>query len=611
MCGICGIIYKNPSKVVTKEILEPTVKRMHHRGPDDNGIHCEKNVGLGFVRLAILDLSLAGHQPMTSKEGRYTIVFNGEIYNYIELRDELIKKGHTFKSNSDTEVLLQLYVEYGEAFLDKLNGMFSFIILNNENGEVFAARDRFGIKPLYYYEDEDKLLFASEIDSLLAFPELNQMSSNNKALYNYFVFNRTDYDETTFFNQIKKVPHGHYFTYRNQEFKIKRWYNLGDKIGSPFQSGEEFRESLLSSISFRLRSDVPVGACLSGGLDSSTLVSILDKEFGISDVHTFSSVYNTNSKENEKPFIDEFQSRLKNMHFVFPDAQSFRADIDDLINSHSEPFSTPAIYAQYKVMQSVQGTVTVLLDGQGADEYLAGYDYFYGFYLKELIKKIQWFSFLRESIVCKKYHKTNNHLKYLAYFLLPSSMRSKAMQSKKGYLKEDYIKSLQGERSFNDMLYSSKSLLDSLINHFEYKLEHLLKWEDTNSMRFSLESRVPFLDHRLVEGTIGMKNSSKLKNGITKAVLREQFANIVPKSITDRREKIGFATPADQWFRDPTFIPYVKDILGSNKIANSGIIDAKKAMSLYDLHLKGELNISNDIWKWVNFHNWKQKNDSV
>lgn len=608
MCGICGIIYKSKDAVVTQEMLLPTVKRMHHRGPDDNGIHCKNNIGLGFVRLAILDLSKAGHQPMTSGGGKYTIVFNGEIYNYIELREDLLTKGHTFHSNSDTEVLLNLYIEYGEAFLDKLNGMFAFVILNNETGEIFGARDRFGIKPLYYLEDQERVLFASEIDSLLEFPGIGKLHINDKALYNYFVYNRTDYDDTTFYNQIKKIPHGHCFHYNDGNFKVKRWYNLRDHINNPFQSGAEFKEALSSSVSLRLRSDVPVGACLSGGLDSSTLVSILDKQFGISDVHTFSSVYNTNSRENEKPYIDEFNSRLTNMNFVFPDANSFREDIDDLIHSHSEPFSTPAIYAQYKVMQSVQGKVTVLLDGQGADEYLAGYDYFYGFYLKELFQKIQWATFLKESVIYKKYHRTNNHLKYLTYFLLPGSMRSKMMQNKKGYLKRDFEVSLQDETSFNDLMYGSKNLLDSLINHFEYKLEHLLKWEDTNSMRFSLESRVPFLDHRVVEGTIGMKNSTKLKNGITKAVLREQFASIVPKSITDRREKIGFATPADSWFRDKVFVPYVKDVLNSNLITNSDIIDAPKAMAQYERHLKGEINISSEIWKWINFHNWKQKN---
>ncbi|MDT7833450.1 asparagine synthase (glutamine-hydrolyzing) [Flavobacteriaceae bacterium S356] len=608
MCGICGIIYKDSSAKVTEELLKPTVRKMNHRGPDDNGIHCVNNVGLGFVRLAILDLSKAGHQPMTSVHGRFTIVFNGEIYNYIELRQELLKKGHVFNSNSDTEVLLALYTEYGESFLDKLNGMFAFAILDNETGDVFGARDRFGIKPLYYLEDSEKVAFASEIDSLLEFPNVAKSKINDNAIYNYFVYNRTDYDDTTFFNNIKKVPHGHTFKFSNGRLVVERWYNLRDNIDKPFSNGEEFRDMLVSSVSLRLRSDVPVGACLSGGLDSSALVSILDKEFGISDVHTFSSVYNTTSRENEKPFIDEFQGRLKNMNFVFPDANSFMDDLEDLIHSHSEPFSTPAIYAQYKVMQSVQGKVTVLLDGQGADEYLAGYDYFYGFYLKELFRNIKWLTFIKESAIYKKYHKTNNHLKYFVYFMLPSSLRRKAMQSKKGYLRSGFEESLRNESSFNDLMYGSNSLIDSLINHFEYKLEHLLKWEDTNSMRFSLESRVPFLDHRVVEGAIGMKNSSKLNKGITKAVLREQFSSIIPKSIIDRREKIGFATPADNWFREERFVSYVKDILNSNMIVNSDMINYKIAEEQYNRHLKGEINVGNEIWKWINFYNWNQKN---
>jgi len=611
MCGICGIIYKNNSIKVTENILIPTVRKMHHRGPDDNGLHCSNNVGLGFVRLAILDLSKAGHQPMTSVGGKFTIVFNGEIYNYIELRKELTSRGYSFFSNSDTEVLLTLYIEFGESFLEKLNGMFAFAILNNETGDVFGARDRFGIKPLYYFQDKEKIAFASEIDSLLEFPGIKSLGVNNKAVYNYFVYNRTDYDETTFFNHVKKLPHGHYFKYKQGSFQVKKWYDLSEKIHNPFKNNYEFKDALITSVSLRLRSDVPIGACLSGGLDSSTLVSILEEKFGRPDVHTFSSVYNTNSKENEKPFIDEYQGRLKNMHFVFPDAKSFRDDLDDLMNSHSEPFSTPAIYAQYKVMQSVQGKVKVLLDGQGADEYLAGYDYFYGFYLKELLQKIKWFSFIKESYIYKKYHHTNNHLKYFTYFMLPSSLRRMVMQSKKGYLREEFESSFHGEKSFNELMYSSKNLIDSLINHFEYKLEHLLKWEDTNSMRFSLESRVPFLDHRLVEGTIGMKNSTKLNNGITKAILREQFSSIVPKKIIDRREKIGFATPADNWFREEVFISYIKDVLNSNLMANSDIIDYKVSMSQYERHLKGEINISNEIWKWINFYNWRQKNSRL
>jgi len=604
MCGICGIINFNQQPVQEAKIR----RMMHlqkHRGPDDEGIFLDYNIGLGFVRLSILDLSPAGHQPMFSHDERYVVVFNGEIFNYIELRDELRTKGYHFKTNTDTEVLLAAYQYWGKECLDRFNGMWAFVIYDTIDKSVFASRDRYGIKPFYYYTTEEFFAFASEITALLTLLP-GKPNPNNQAIFDYLVFNRTDQTDSTFFQEIKKLQHGNKLTIIDSNLKIERWYYLRERIKNTegFQDPEEFRDLLSSSIGLRLRSDVPVGVCLSGGLDSSSIVSILMKDYQKYDLQTFSAVYYEGQYGHEAEFINEYNSELHNMFFTTPDADSLYSDLMNFIKAHAEPLPSTGPYAQYKVMECAKNNVVVTLDGQGADELLGGYHYFFGFLFKELLVNGKLGKLSSEIFNYFINHRSIYGLKTFIYFLLPEKLRTEARVQEKGYLNRQFAAANKLNNTITGNLYGATSLKDSLLDHFEYKLEHLLKWEDRNSMWFSLESRVPFLDYRLVEKALATSSDKIIHKGITKHILREAMKDIVPVKIRLRKDKMGFGTPQDEWFKTSTWKAIIKDILESKSFQGRSIINRETAINKYHQHLIGKTNISKEIWKWINLELW-------
>lgn len=606
MCGIVGIVSYKQLPIEEKR-LRQMMHAIKHRGPDDEGVFVRDNVGLGHVRLSILDLSTAGHQPMQDETGRYTIVLNGEIYNYIELRGQLEECGITFVSNSDTEVLLKGYIYYGREVLDKLNGMFAFAIYDEERKELFVARDRFGVKPFYYYQSSDEFVFASEIPAILAvYGKKNK--ANEAMVFDYLAFNRTDQTEDTFFEGVKKLQHGHYLVIQENTLSVSCWYDLREHVyGKHLQSDEnEFRELLEEAIRIRMRSDVPVGVCLSGGLDSSSIVSIVSERLGYQDVNTFSAVYESKYRADESKYIKLYKDKLKNMHFTFPTSQSLLEDMESFIGCHAEPVPSTGPYAQYCTMRLASQHVTVTLDGQGADEELGGYHYFYGLYYKSLLKRLKLITLTKEIANYITIHHSLYALKTFAYFLLPKKMRVKVRVNERGYLVPEFA-SKYAESVIADNLYGSKSMQDALVNHFEYKLEHLLKWDDRNSMMFSVESRTPFLDYRLVEYLLEVEDSAKIKDGFTKSLLRRSLKGLLPEEIRLRRDKIGFATPEDVWFAQKAFKDLIESILDSDSFRNRGIIDPEKARRLYDKHCEGRILISKDIWKWINLEIWYRK----
>lgn len=603
MCGICGILNFN-GKPVGEQSVRKMMIEIKHRGPDDDGLYINDNIGLGFVRLSIIDLSKSGHQPMFDESGRYIIIYNGEVYNYIEIREELIAKGYKFRSSCDSEVVLYSYIEWGKECLNKFNGMFAFVIYDTEKKKLFAVRDRFGIKPFYYYCDENTFVFGSEICAVISSLKKKPVQNDN-VIFDYLIYNRTDQTENTFFKDIKKLQHGCFIEIENKKILIGKWYNLPDNLDKPFNSSDEFAELLSSSIGLRLRSDVPVGVCLSGGLDSSAIVSLLLKDFNKKDINTFSAIYEKEGhKYDESKFIYEYRDNLINMSFTSPTSDSLMKDIIIFVKAHNEPVTSTSHYAQFKVMELAKSNVVVTLDGQGADEMLAGYHYFFGLFFKELLKKAKLFKLSSEM-----FHYVRNHgdlygIKTFLYFLAPSFLQTKARVMEKGYLTKSFYESQSKDNVIVDNIYGANSIYEALINHFEYKLEHLLKWEDRNSMWYSLEARVPFLDYRLVEKTLSMDSSSKIKNGMTKYILRDSMKNILPEKIRTRKDKIGFNTPEDEWFRTPVFKKYIDDILNSDSIKSRGYFDIKKAKELYGKHLEKKINISRDIWKWINIELW-------
>ena len=304
MCGIAGVINLN-NKPVDQNQIKFMLKKIKHRGPDDEGIYCKNNFGFGHVRLSIQDLSKAGHQPMYSNDKRYCIIFNGEIYNFIELKNEL-NHYYEFKTKTDTEVILAAYQKWGEACLEKFNGDWAFVIYDSLKNEFFGARDRYGIKPFYYFIDDDQYMFASEIKAII--PLIKEKSQNHRAIYDYLVYNRTDQTEATFFNKIFKLKHGYYFKITDNQYSLYKWYNLKEKLTPVSLSFDQYREEIKSAISIRLRSDVPVGVSLSGGIDSSAVTSIVYNDLNLKGIKTFSAVYGKDEWADESNYIDEYNN---------------------------------------------------------------------------------------------------------------------------------------------------------------------------------------------------------------------------------------------------------------------------------------------------------------
>ena len=620
MCGIVGII-RFDEKPIKKSELQTMMQVIKHRGPDDEGMFIDGHVGLGHVRLSILDLSSAGKQPMTDATGRYTIIQNGESYNYIELREELKALGYKFTTQTDTEVVLNGYIEWGESVLDKLNGMFALAIYDNEKQTLFIARDRFGVKPLYYHVGDGQLIFASEIPAILkALP--GKPKANENAIFDYLVFNRTDQTEDTFFADIFKLQHGCSFildlkqSYTKESLPIRKWYNLAEHVKELKREGvgelskeeaeKRYMELFKRAIELRLRSDVPWGMCLSGGLDSSAITSTIIRVLKKPDVHSFSAVFEKGNWADESPFIDEFKGIVPNMHYIRPDADRLYAHLDDYVRIQGEPTPGTSPYALYCVLDEASKYVKVLLDGQGSDEALAGYEYIPGLYYKSLFTHFKWCRLAKEIVQYAHLHKSWRHVKYMAFFLLPSKMRTKARVMQRGYLDPAFVEKHKSS-VIADKFYGVNTMEEMLVAHFEYKLEHLTKWGDRDTMAFGVEGRSPFLDKDLVEYSIALKDELKIKGGYTKFILREVMKGIMPEKVRTRVDKKGFSVPQDEWFRTEKFQKLVNDILNSESFAKRGYFKPEEAKKLYQRHLTGEINISKDIWKWINLELWFRK----
>jgi asparagine synthase (glutamine-hydrolysing) len=602
MCGICGIVNLK-KKPVEESKIHQMMKSMKHRGPDDEGLFVKEHIGLGFVRLSIIDLSLAGHQPMFSADKRYVILLNGEIYNYIELREELKMKGYVFRSVSDTEVLLYSYVEWSDSCLHKLNGMFAFAILDTLTNILFLARDRYGIKPLYYYHDQNQFIFASDIPPILSILN-NKSEPEDSIIFDYLVLNRTNHSDKTFFKNIKKLQHGHTLTVKGYDININCWYSLPDRI---FQyeslkfSETEFLEEFKNSIDFQLRSDVPVGTCLSGGLDSSAITSLVLSNKQEVDLHSFSAIYQKGQKGDESEYIAEFRDKNLKIHYTFPTDDSLLQDLDSFIVSLSEPVPTTSIYAEYKVMELAKNHCTVLLNGQGADELMAGYHYFYGYYFRDLIKSNSWGKFLNELFQYTRTHRSVYGLKTLGFSLNPRSLRH---FKKHDFLDRTFYNNFYNkDNSLLDNFYNSENLKKFLINHFEYKFEHNLLWADKTGMKFSLETRFPFLDHNLVEKTLSIPTNNYIKNGYTKVIMRNAFKGILPEKIRMRKDKVGFSTPEADWFKSEKLQGLLTEVVESESFKSRGYFDVKQCKKELE-SLKKYKTYSSEFWKWINLELW-------
>ncbi|MDQ3706563.1 MAG: asparagine synthase (glutamine-hydrolyzing) [Chloroflexota bacterium] len=656
MCGICGIWHQD-GKPVDVTSLRRATTAMRHRGPNDEGyllvdtrsdrtVLCggedtapelqlprleefageRFDLALGFRRLSILDISPSGHQPMPSHDGRCWIIFNGEVYNYLELRAELATFGHRFHTGSDTEVILAAYRQWGVECLSRFNGMWALAIWDGAQRKLFMARDRFGVKPLYMHASGNTLAFASEIKALLC-ANVAPFRPSEAAVAGYVARGLSPSHQSgeTFFEGVEALPAAHYALVSAQggaSSAPRRYWSLPSmQRAEPLeQARHRYTELFNDAVRLRLRADVPVGTCLSGGLDSSSIVSVVGRlmqsEHAVSleqlgeRQQTFSAVYDTNGPWNETPYIESVLSKTgAGGNSVVPSGEGLWRDLEQLVWHQDEPFQSTSIFAQWCVMRLARERgVTVLLDGQGADEVLGGYRPF-AIWVGELMRAGR----LRHAALAMRdiYSVTKvNPATLLARaaalhspgFVLGGLRNTRLRQAAatsglRPHLAQQW---LTGQKNGAEAYSDQRSLDTHLARLVEGSLPDLLRYEDRNSMAFSIEARLPFLDYRLVEYVFSRAAPYRIHKGWTKWLQRVAVESLLPAEVVWRRDKVGFETPEWHWLRQGS--SRVLDILADDAHAGE-YLDLKSVRQEVPRLLAQPGNTSR-VWRWVNLTLW-------
>jgi len=575
MCGIAGILSTSSEKIPEVH-LKKMIRAIAHRGPDGEATWRNENetVLFGHRRLAVIDLSDAAAQPMHYLN-RYTIVYNGEIYNYIELRELLHDKGYRFTTKSDTEVILAAYDCWAADCLKYLEGMFAFAIWDEEEEQIFAARDRFGEKPFYYYENGRYLFFASEMKALWAVGV--EKNIEEKMLLNFIalgqVQNPADKEET-FFKEIYSLPPAHFFQYRPsaKRLSIKKYWRIDKEIKINISTGdaiEKFNQLFIESVKKRLRSDVSVGTSLSGGMDSSSILSVMkDLKVERNEIKTFSAVF-PGFEKDESAYIDLVSNKFKVPNYkIQPSAESLIKDFELLCYHQEEPFQSSSIYAQFKVFElAKQQQVKVLLDGQGADETLAGYHKYIQWYLQEVLSRHKLGAAQKEKKALQKNNVPFNWgmKNYFAAFLpMHAAMQLEKQEYNKIMHQPDINPEFLRQQKGKEWEGIHKPIVTKLndilhYNTIEFGLEELLRYSDRNSMAHGREVRLPFLDHRLVEFIFSLPSNLKIHEGWTKWLLRKTMDKKLPDEIVWRKDKVGYEPPQQQWMENEILQDYMHE----------------------------------------------------
>ncbi|NRS91714.1 asparagine synthase (glutamine-hydrolysing) [Chryseobacterium sp. 16F] len=569
--------------------------KMSHRGPDAEGFFVKDNVGFGHRRLSILDLSDASNQPFHYRNK--VLTFNGAIYNYIEIKFELENAGYQFTTTSDTEVLLAAYDYWGEKCVEKFNGMWAFAIHDEIKNCIFCSRDRFGIKPFYYYSDATKFVFASEIKPILEIEKVTEL--NVQVILQFITVNLTEQTDETFFDGIKKLLGSHNLIYdlSNNTFKIVRYYDIEFNAVISKLNFEEssalFQKEMERSVELRLRSDVKNGSALSGGLDSSYIATLASEILGEEEKSKFEviSVGSKNKNNDESYYCKLVSSHLDlTNHIIYPTTEEFENNILKVIISQEEPFGGLSIYMQNFLMSETKKTgVKVLLDGQGADEILLGYSRYTAAYLRNhsLFKNIKFLSKIKSHYGISFVEGLLTYL-YFSVFLV----RKLRIKFRGRILKPKYRKLI--DFSLMKKLTNSYSKIFKMqkLEVFSAQIPELLRFEDKNAMAYGIETRLPFLDYKFVETCLSINNNFKIKEGWSKFILRKNMVGKLPDEITWRKRKIGFEAPTDEWW------PISEKIY--EKINDSKIIQ--------ELFSKKISNIKNREmqWKLYNIAIWEE-----
>jgi len=631
MCGIVGILnFENHH--VSKRVIKKMTDALSHRGPDDINYYFNTTIGLGHRRLSIIDLSSSGRQPMSNEDATVWLVFNGEIYNYIYLKDVLKSKGHKFKSKTDSEVIIHSYEEWGYECLARFNGMWAFTLWDTKKKVLFCARDRFGIKPFYYHHSNRKFVFASEIQSILKNHDI-PAKPNESIIFDYIGYPFNDYidhSDDTFFLGIKRLMPAHYMVINKKgDLTISRYWDLDpeqkfDQIGDS-EAASRFYHLLEDSVRLRLQSDVPVGTCLSGGIDSSSIVCIVNdlitrnlaaKEIIGECQKTFSAGFNDKDCD-EREFINAIVKKTKVKGYtVLPTGNDLVDYVSRFIQDQGEPVVSSSQFAGWMVMRLVsQNGVKVVLNGQGADEILAGYGSYFHANFRDLFKRMNLYQLKNEINKCSLYHGYSSKwlmLSLLKYFnpIHPFQWKRKIFGESDNtkypnWLNKDFSESYGHDMKF---LPKYKGYLDQSLYHFLTleRLPSLLRYEDRNSMAFSIEARVPFLDHRLVEFCFALPSIQKIRNGVGKVVLRNALNGKLPKVVHRRIKKIGFQTPEIKWLQTD-FKENIDMIINSGNFKQRGYFNVREIVKHFQNFFDGEVTDTRLIWKCINLELWMQK----
>lgn len=642
MCGIAGI-YNTGGEPIDKVRLEKMTNIIRHRGPDDEGYllvntkenitqHCKgtetissfqgilpdmkqgisANLGFGFRRLSIIDLSEKGHQPMSNAAGTIWIVFNGEIYNYPEIRSELQNSGYIFLTNSDTEVILAAYEHWGTDCLNHFNGMWAFALWDTKSGTLFCARDRFGVKPFYYYWNGKQLIFGSEVKQILVH-QIDKTLDEQVIAKSFAIGNFLENSGGTYFRQIKVLPHSHYLLLKEGDLKLVRYYDLPvsefETSRLTFaEAGEAYINLFRDSVKLRMRSDVEVGSALSGGLDSSAIV-MLAAGYTAKQFQTFSSYFTHAPAYDERKWISLVVDQVRaNAHYFSATPEESLKEIEKIVWHHDVPIEGSSVVAQYYVMRlTKQNNVTVLLDGQGSDEIAGGYNHSFYRYYADLLRGLKFGKF------CGQFPS------YLHFNPKGSSLAKIAKTVASASLKESALYRLEAQHSFQPLArfgsghFDMDEVIDidsSRLSNFLYNqvmstsIQTLLHYEDRNSMAHSIESRVPFLDYRLVEFVFSLPSEYKIKGHLGKFIHREALKKIVPAEIMDRKDKVGFLAPGENYWLRNEWKEFTINMFQSARFKSRGIFDHVKINNEYTRFLNGDNSNAKKIWQVLMMELW-------
>ena len=598
MCGIAGFIDHKPDASERELLLGSILQAIAHRGPDARGTWFKNELALGQNRLSIIDLSKDGNQPMF--RGDIAIVYNGEVYNYREIRKELEAGGAQFHTQSDTEVILAAYEAWGTSCVDRFTGMWAFAIWDEKQKQLFCSRDRFGIKPFFYIEEGGRFYFGSEYKALFPSP-LFRKELNHRQVYRGLQLGWNAYHDETYFSCIKALPAAHNLLIRNNgEVFIERYWDIEtgkQETFSPADAAIRFRELFEESISLHMRSDVEVGGCLSGGLDSSAIASVVGRDYAKAGFKTFTVYYEGQNEVDERPWVKEVLKKYDHLepYYFTPTDDDIRESFAHAIYHADVPLAGSSPISQYFVMKlAASKGIKVLLDGQGSDEMLGGYMHSFYRLIGGAFRKGKLAKMLKESAT---HAGMQNFSAAKRIDVLLKSMLAGVKTEQQLYELEyrKYLPFLATEQGIPfDLPDKEGTRLNQFLYHltFTTSLPTLLQFEDRNSMAFSIESRVPFLTHHIAEFAFSLADQHKISGGVTKQILREGMKGIMPDAIIHRKDKKGFVTPGEvKWLRGP-----LKHLLDQN-FSDIGFVDHHKVNRLINEFKAGNNQHANLIWR--------------